>query len=109
MMGFGFVFMLLVIGVPLIGIVALVIWLVNTNKLGNLFTTNQSVEKREPAEGQGEMRACSHCGTSLQNDWTHCPQCGAVLIERSGYRILRQRLVQGSCPECAQTIKGIWL
>ena len=79
MMGFGFLFMLLVIGVPLVGIVALVVWLVNTNKLGNPFSTNQSVEKREPAESQGMMRTCSHCGTSLQNDWTHCPQCGAVV------------------------------
>ena len=79
MMGFGFLFMLLAIGVPLVGIIALVVWLANTNKLGNPFTTNQPVEKREPAEGQGEMRTCSHCGTSLQIGWTHCPQCGAAV------------------------------
>ena len=79
MMGFGFLFMLLVIGVPLVGIVALVVWLVNTNKLGNPFNTNQSVEKRGQSEGQGMMRTCSHCGTSLQNAWAHCPQCGAAV------------------------------
>ena len=79
MMGFGFLFMLLVIGVPLIGIVALVVWLVNTNKLGNLFTTNQSVEKRGQSEGQGMLHTCSHCSISLQNDWTHCPKCGAAV------------------------------
>lgn len=78
MMGFSFLFMLLVIGVPLVGIVALVVWLANTNKLGNLFNTNQSVEKREPVEGQGMIRTCSHCDTSLQNNWNHCPQCGAA-------------------------------
>jgi hypothetical protein len=22
-------------------------------------------------------RYCSHCGTALQADWSHCPQCGA--------------------------------
>ena len=79
MMGFGFLFMLFVIGVPLVGIVALVVWLANTNKLGNPFNTNQSVEKRGQAEGQEMMRTCSHCGSSLQIGWTHCPQCGAAV------------------------------
>lgn len=32
MMGFGFLVMLLVIGVPLIGIAVLVVWLVNRSK-----------------------------------------------------------------------------
>ena len=79
MMGFGFLFMLLVIGLPIVGIIALVVWLVNTIKLGNPFSVNQSVGKRGQAEGQGAKRACSHCGTSLQADWTHCPQCGAAV------------------------------
>lgn len=79
MMGFGFLFMLLVIGISIVGMVALVVCLVNTNKLGNLFSTNQSVEKLEQAEGQRMMRICSHCGTSLQIGWTHCPQCGAAV------------------------------
>ena len=44
------------------------------------------------------------------NGWenTHCPGCGALLIERTGYRILQNRLVAGSCPECSRTIPGIW-
>ena len=32
MMGFGFLMMLLVIGVPLLGIVVLVVWLANRSK-----------------------------------------------------------------------------
>jgi len=77
MMGFGFLSMLLVIVLPIVGIIALVVWLVNTNKLGNLFSVNPPSEKREQAEGQGTKLTCSHCGADLQVGWTHCPQCGA--------------------------------
>ena len=77
MMGFGFLSMLLVIVLPIVGIIALVVWLVNTNKLENPFSVNPPSEKREQAEGQRTKRTCSHCGAGLQDDWTHCPQCGA--------------------------------
>ena len=39
---------------------------------------------------------------------THCPGCGALLIERRGYHILQDRLEAGKCPECARTIPGVW-
>jgi len=39
---------------------------------------------------------------------TRCPGCNALLIERSGYRILQKRLTNGSCPECARPIPGVW-
>jgi pyruvate formate lyase activating enzyme len=39
---------------------------------------------------------------------THCPGCNALLIERTGYRILRNRLVKGQCPDCARSIPGVW-
>jgi len=32
MMGFGFLMMLLVIGVPLVGVIVLIVWLVNRSK-----------------------------------------------------------------------------
>ena len=76
-MGFGFVFMLLVIGLPLAGIIAMVVWLVNTNKVGNPFSANPPSGKQEQVEGQRMKRTCSHCGAGLQDGWTHCPQCGA--------------------------------
>jgi pyruvate formate lyase activating enzyme len=43
--------------------------------------------------------------------WEHtwCPGCGELLIERFGYRILRQRVGgDGRCPGCARAIPGIW-
>ena len=43
--------------------------------------------------------------------WEHtwCPGCGGLLIERFGYRILRNRVVAGGrCLECGTTIPGIF-
>jgi len=44
------------------------------------------------------------------NGWedTRCPGCGALLIERVGYRILQNRLQDGSCPDCERAIPGVW-
>ncbi len=40
---------------------------------------------------------------------TYCPDCGALLIERFGYQILRDRLSgSGICPVCDRSIPGIW-
>ena len=40
---------------------------------------------------------------------THCPQCGAAVVERRGFRVLRNRLTEdGRCPECATPIAGRW-
>jgi hypothetical protein len=38
----------------------------------------QSIEKSDPTSAT-TPRYCSHCGGSLQPDWTHCPQCGAPI------------------------------
>jgi len=39
---------------------------------------------------------------------TYCPACGALLIERSGYTILQNRLSDGCCPDCSKSIYGVW-
>lgn len=39
---------------------------------------------------------------------TYCPGCKTLLIERSGYTILRNRLKDGRCPDCATEIYGVW-
>jgi pyruvate formate lyase activating enzyme len=37
---------------------------------------------------------------------TYCPGCGELLIERHGFRILRNRVGDGHCPKCARAIPG---
>jgi pyruvate formate lyase activating enzyme len=39
---------------------------------------------------------------------TYCPSCDRLLIERSGYTILQNRLKQGCCPDCSKEIYGVW-
>ncbi len=39
---------------------------------------------------------------------TACPGCGEILIRRVGFRILANRLDDGSCPDCGLSIPGVW-
>jgi len=38
---------------------------------------------------------------------TYCHSCGALLIERYGLELIRNRLQNGTCPECGSGIKGV--
>ena len=39
---------------------------------------------------------------------TRCPGCGGLLIERRGFRVARNRLEAGACPDCGRGIPGFW-
>ncbi len=39
---------------------------------------------------------------------THCPECGELLIDRTGYTVTVNKLVEGQCPRCHREIEGIW-
>ncbi|MBN2202348.1 AmmeMemoRadiSam system radical SAM enzyme, partial [bacterium] len=39
---------------------------------------------------------------------TFCHGCGALLVERVGYRILQNRLSNGACPDCRTKAYGVW-
>jgi pyruvate formate lyase activating enzyme len=40
---------------------------------------------------------------------TYCPACRELLVERWGYRILKDALTgSGRCPRCNTPIAGIW-
>lgn len=45
---------------------------------------------------------------SKEGQNTYCPGCKRLLIERSGYTILQNRLRQGRCPDCSKEIYGVW-
>jgi pyruvate formate lyase activating enzyme len=39
---------------------------------------------------------------------TRCPECAATVIERYGFRVRKNRLVEGACPKCRTPIAGRW-
>jgi pyruvate formate lyase activating enzyme len=39
---------------------------------------------------------------------TYCPGCEALLLERVGFRVTRNRLKDGHCPQCSRAIPGVW-
>jgi pyruvate formate lyase activating enzyme len=45
-------------------------------------------------------------GGNFEHTW--CPQCQTCLITRVGFMIAENQLHNGTCPECATAIAGIW-
>jgi pyruvate formate lyase activating enzyme len=45
---------------------------------------------------------------SKEGENTYCPVCKSLLIERSGYTILQNKLKDGCCPDCGRAIYGVW-
>ncbi len=43
-----------------------------------------------------------------ESENTICPVCGLVLIERLGYRVMRNSIIDGRCPQCGSAISGVW-
>jgi pyruvate formate lyase activating enzyme len=39
---------------------------------------------------------------------TYCPTCNELLVERSGFSILRNLVAHGTCPRCHSPVPGIW-
>jgi pyruvate formate lyase activating enzyme len=39
---------------------------------------------------------------------TYCPKCDTLLIQRSGYKILKNVINGGKCPKCSKNIYGVW-
>jgi len=39
---------------------------------------------------------------------TYCYECGELLIERYGYRVTKNKIVDSSCPNCGVEIDGVW-
>jgi pyruvate formate lyase activating enzyme len=39
---------------------------------------------------------------------TYCPGCGKIIIQRVGFRILKNEVVSGKCRHCGKAIPGVW-
>ena len=60
------------------------------------------------AEGLRYIYAGNIPGSVGKWEDTRCPSCGETVIERRGFRVLRNRLVDGACPKCRTSIPGRW-
>jgi pyruvate formate lyase activating enzyme len=40
---------------------------------------------------------------------TYCPRCQTTLVERSGLRLITNRVTDGKCPDCSAHIEGVWV
>ncbi len=47
-------------------------------------------------------------GMVADGENTRCPNCSEMLVERRGFRVLRNRLKNSACPKCATVIPGVW-
>lgn len=43
-----------------------------------------------------------------ESEDTRCPVCGEIQIERLGYRIMRNSIIDGHCPKCGSPVAGVW-
>lgn len=39
---------------------------------------------------------------------TYCDKCGSAVIQRLGFRVLENKLVDGRCPKCHRRLPGVW-
>jgi ribosomal protein L37AE/L43A len=39
---------------------------------------------------------------------TFCPSCGTTLVERLGFRVMANKIKNGSCFKCGTKIAGRW-
>lgn len=80
MMIFGFLFMVLVIALPILLIVAIIagVWEVAGRRGMPSFSSSAPVQTGLQVHAAPTFpRFCLHCGQGLQADWTTCPKCGA--------------------------------
>ena len=45
-------------------------------------------------------------GTEAEH--TYCPKCKEMVIERRGFHIVKNRVVNGKCSSCQEPVAGIW-
>jgi pyruvate formate lyase activating enzyme len=79
-------------------------------KMKNLPPTSAATLDRAYAIAREEGLDYVYIGNimSKKGQNTYCPQCDELLIERSGYKILRNVLKDGKCPKCSKKIYGVW-
>jgi pyruvate formate lyase activating enzyme len=81
-----------------------------TYKMLNLPRTPASLLHRAREIGMREGLRYVYCGNipGEEGEDTFCPHCGRRVIERVGFRIVKNEVVKGECSHCHTKIDGIW-
>jgi pyruvate formate lyase activating enzyme len=81
-----------------------------TYKMMNLPRTPASLLHRARKIGLKAGLRYVYCGNipGEEGEDTFCPHCERKMIERVGFRVLKNDVVNGKCPHCHTKIDGIW-
>jgi pyruvate formate lyase activating enzyme len=79
-------------------------------KMRNLPPTSATTLNRAYEIAKAEGLEYVYVGNILSKKGqnTYCPQCDTLLVERSGYKILKNIIGNGKCPKCKKEIYGVW-
>jgi pyruvate formate lyase activating enzyme len=81
-----------------------------TYKMLNLPRTPASLLQRAREIGIKAGLRYVYCGNipGEEGEDTFCPQCGRKVIERVGFRVVKNDVVKGGCLHCHTKIDGVW-
>lgn len=63
---------------------------------------------REIAKSEGLKNVYIGNLASSDGENTYCPECGKLLIKRTGFSIDMNEIKAGHCPKCSTKIYGVW-
>ncbi|MFP4162827.1 MAG: AmmeMemoRadiSam system radical SAM enzyme [Chitinispirillaceae bacterium] len=72
------------------------------------FATSVSVIKKAVEIGHKAGLHYVYAGNVGGDTDTFCPQCGEIVVHRTGYRTERPWIASGRCKTCGKEISGIW-
>jgi pyruvate formate lyase activating enzyme len=81
-----------------------------TYKMLNLPRTPASLLHRAREIGMSAGLRYVYCGNipGEEGEDTFCSQCGRKVIERVGFRVIKNDVIKGECLHCHKKIDGIW-
>jgi zinc-ribbon domain len=84
-LGFGWLTMVLMIGLPILGVILILMAAAGLfqNRSWSVAPIREQPQVEHKINSTSSNSSvghyCANCGAGLQADWTHCPQCGAAV------------------------------
>jgi len=81
-----------------------------TYKMIDLPRTSASSLHRAREIGMKAGLRYVYCGNipGEEGEDTLCPHCGKTVVERTGFRVMKNKIVKGECGYCHSKIDGVW-